>query len=103
MRRPRGVGLAGLVSSATARGQSATFTEKLLAAYGGPGVEELGAFLEAHALYEVVWRAYQGGRHRDTERGSAASGWTGKAVYAVAPAALVMAGSIHPSAHRTRR
>jgi hypothetical protein len=44
----------GLVTSATARRQSATFTDELLAAYGDPGVEDLEAFLEEHALYEVV-------------------------------------------------
>jgi hypothetical protein len=52
--------LSGLVSSAMARWQSATFVEELLAAYGDPGVEDLGAFLEAHALYEVVWQAFEG-------------------------------------------
>ena len=49
--------VAGLVSSARARGRSAAYTEALLAAYGG--VEDLEAFLDAHALYEVVWRAYR--------------------------------------------
>ena len=51
--------IAGLVTSARARGQSATFTEELLAAYGDPGVEDLEAFLEAHALYDVVWQAFE--------------------------------------------
>jgi Phosphotransferase enzyme family len=50
--------VAGLVTSARARGQSAAFGDELLAAYGDPGVEDLGAFLEAHALYEVVWHAF---------------------------------------------
>ena len=59
---PVGWDIAGLVSSARARGQSATFTEELLAAYGGPGVEDLEAFLEAHALYEVVWQAFEAQR-----------------------------------------
>jgi Ser/Thr protein kinase RdoA (MazF antagonist) len=49
--------VAGLVSSARARGQGATYTHELLAAYGDPGVDDLEAFLDAHALYEVVWRA----------------------------------------------
>jgi hypothetical protein len=62
----------GLVTSARARGQSATFIEELLAAYGDPGVEDLGAFVEAHALYEVVWHAYEGRRRpRATERAAA--------------------------------
>jgi hypothetical protein len=51
--------LCGLVMSARARGQSATYTEELLGAYGDPGVEDLDAFLEAHALYEVVWHAFE--------------------------------------------
>ena len=54
--------VSGLVTSARARGQSATFTDELLAAYGDPGVEDLEAFLEAHALYEVVWQAFEGRR-----------------------------------------
>ena len=41
--------IAGLMSSARARGQSATYIEELLAAYGDPGVEDLEPFLEAHA------------------------------------------------------
>ena len=53
----------GLVTSARARGPSATFMEEFLAAYGDPGAEDLEAFLEAHALYEVVWHAFEG-RHR---------------------------------------
>jgi hypothetical protein len=54
--------LAGLVSSARARGQSAKFVEELLAAYGEPGVEGLETFLEAHALYDVVWHAFEARR-----------------------------------------
>jgi aminoglycoside/choline kinase family phosphotransferase len=54
--------ISGLVASARARRQSATFMEELLAAYGDPGVEDFGAFLEAHALYEVVWQAFEGQR-----------------------------------------
>jgi hypothetical protein len=54
--------ISGLVASARARGQSATFVEELLAAYGDPGVEDLEAFMEAHALYEVVWQAFEGRR-----------------------------------------
>ena len=54
--------VAGLVSSARSRGQNATFIKELLAAYGDPGVEDLEAFLEGHALYEVVWQAYEAQR-----------------------------------------
>jgi Phosphotransferase enzyme family len=52
--------IAGLMSSARARGRSATYVEELLAGYGDPGVEDLEPFLEAHALYEVVWHAFAG-------------------------------------------
>jgi hypothetical protein len=54
--------VSGLVTSARARGQSPAFIEEMLAAYGDPGVEDLEAFLEAHALYEVVWQAFEGRR-----------------------------------------
>jgi len=50
--------IAGLVASARARGHSATFVEELLAGYGEPGAEGLEAFLEAHALYDVIWQAF---------------------------------------------
>jgi hypothetical protein len=54
--------ISGLAASARARGMGATFVDELLAAYGDPGVEDLEAFLEAHALYEVVWHAFEGQR-----------------------------------------
>lgn len=54
--------IAGLVTSARARGQSASFVEELLVAYGEPGVEDVEAFLEAHALYEIVWQAFEARR-----------------------------------------
>jgi hypothetical protein len=64
--------IAGLVASARARGQNARFVEELLAAYGGPGVEGLEAFLEAHALYDVVWQAFEARRRpRAMERAAA--------------------------------
>ncbi len=63
----------GLVTSARARGQSATLMEELLAAYGDPGVEDLRAFLEAHALYEVVWQAYEGRRRPRAMKRAAAT------------------------------
>jgi hypothetical protein len=65
--------ICGLVASARARGHSATFIEELLAAYGDPGVEDLGAFLEAHALYDVVWQAYEGRRRPAAMKRAAAS------------------------------
>jgi hypothetical protein len=48
--------VAGLVSSARARGYSAAFTDAMLNAYGD--VDDLEPFLEAHALYGVIWQAY---------------------------------------------
>ena len=64
--------IAGLVASARARGQSARFVEELLGAYGEPGVEGLEAFLEAHALYDVVWQAFEARRRpRAMERAAA--------------------------------
>jgi hypothetical protein len=64
--------IAGLVASARARGQSARFIDELLAAYGEPGVEGLEAFLEAHALYDVVWQAFEARRRpRAMERAAA--------------------------------
>jgi hypothetical protein len=54
--------IAGLVASARAHGESAKFVEDLLAGYGDAGVEDLEAFLDAHALYEVVWHAFEARR-----------------------------------------
>jgi Ser/Thr protein kinase RdoA (MazF antagonist) len=65
--------ICGLVTSARARGQSATFIEELLAAYGDPGVEDLDAFLDAHALYEVVWQAFEARRRPLAMKRAAAS------------------------------
>ena len=59
--------------SARVRGQSATYVEELFAAYGDAGVEDLGAFLEAHALYDVVWQAYEGRRRPRAMKRAAAS------------------------------
>ena len=64
--------LAGLMASARARGHSAAFVEELLAAYGDPGVEDLEPFFEAHALYEVVWEAYEGRRRPQAMKRAAA-------------------------------
>jgi hypothetical protein len=64
--------VAGLVASATARGHGAEFVEELLAAYGEPAVEGLETFLEAHALYDVVWQAFEARRRpRALERAAA--------------------------------
>jgi Phosphotransferase enzyme family len=49
--------IAGLVSSARARGHGAEFVDELVAAYGELDLEGLEPFLEAHALYEAVWSA----------------------------------------------
>jgi hypothetical protein len=65
--------ICGLVTSATTRGQGATFTEELLAAYGDPGAEDLEAFLEAHALYEIVWHAFEARRRPRAMKRAAAS------------------------------
>jgi hypothetical protein len=65
--------ISGLVTSARARGQSAKFIEELLAAYGEPGVEDLDAFLEAHALYEIVWQAFEARRRPRAMKRAAAS------------------------------
>src|SRR4051794_28327162 len=65
--------ISGLVTSARARGQSAKFIAELLAAYGEPGVEDLEPFLEAHALYEVVWQAFEARRRPRAMKRAAAS------------------------------
>jgi hypothetical protein len=65
--------VAGLVESARARGQSAKFVEELLAAYGQPGVEALETFLEAHALYDVIWQAFEARRRPRTMKRAAAT------------------------------
>ena len=62
--------VAGLVTSASARGLSAG---ELLAAYGDPGVESLVPFLDAHALYDVVWQAYEARRRPHAIERAAAS------------------------------
>jgi hypothetical protein len=57
--------VAGLVASVRARGHSEKFVDELLVAYGEPGVEGLETFLDAHALYEVVWHAFEAGRRAE--------------------------------------
>ena len=65
--------ICGLVTSGRARGESATFMEQRLAAYGDPGVDSLEAFVEAHALYDVVWQAWEGRRRPRAMQRAAAS------------------------------
>jgi hypothetical protein len=65
--------VAGLVASARARGQSATYIEELLAAYGEAGAEGLETFLEAHALYDIVWQAFEARRRPRAMKRAAAS------------------------------
>jgi hypothetical protein len=56
--------VAGLVTSARARGQGERFVADLLDAYGGPSLEELEPFIAAHDLYAIVWQAYDRQRPR---------------------------------------
>ena len=65
--------ISGLVASARARGQSTKFIKELLAAYGEPGVEGLETFLEAHALYDIVWQAFEARRRPRAMKRAAAS------------------------------
>ena len=65
--------VAGLVASARARGHSAKFTDELLVAYGDPGVDGLETFLEAHALYDIVWQAFEARRRPRAMKRAAAS------------------------------
>jgi hypothetical protein len=65
--------VAGLVASARARGHSEKFVEELLVAYGEPGVGRLETFLDAHALYEVVWHAFEARRRPSAMKRAATS------------------------------
>jgi hypothetical protein len=58
--------VAGLVSSAQARGHGAELTDAILAAYGDVG--DLEPFLEAHALYDAIWQAYVTGGGAGAQR-----------------------------------
>jgi hypothetical protein len=64
--------IAALVASARARGHSADFIDELLAAYGEPGADDLATFLEAHALYDIVWQAFEARRRPRAMRRAAA-------------------------------
>jgi hypothetical protein len=65
--------IAGLVASASARGHSAKFIDELLAAYGEPGVDDLETFLDAHALYDIVWQAFEARRRPPAMKRAAGS------------------------------
>jgi phosphotransferase family enzyme len=52
--------VAGLVASARMRGHSEEFVDETLTAYGR--VDDLETFLDAHALYDVIWQAYEARR-----------------------------------------
>jgi len=54
--------VAGFVVSARLRGQTDAFVDDFLNAYGGPDLDELHDFIEAHELYTTVWRAYDARR-----------------------------------------
>ncbi len=54
--------LAGLVTSARARGATDAFIDELLNAYGGPHLDALSDFIGAHELYATVWRSYDAQR-----------------------------------------
>jgi hypothetical protein len=50
--------VAGFVVSARARGQGDAFVDDFLTAYGGPDLDDLSGFVEAHELYTAIWQAY---------------------------------------------
>jgi len=50
--------VAGLIIEARASGQSETFVDEFLRAYGGLELEELNDFIAAHILYGTVWQAF---------------------------------------------
>ncbi len=64
--------VAGLVTSARVRGHSATYIDALLAAYGDPGGAGLEPFLDAHAVYDVVWQAFEARRRPQAMQRAAA-------------------------------
>jgi hypothetical protein len=50
--------VAGLVTSARARERSDKYVDEMLSAYGGPGLDDLDAFVAAHGLYAAVWQTF---------------------------------------------
>ena len=61
------------MTSARHRGQDTKYVAEFLAAYGDPGVDDLERFLEAHALYDVVWQAFEARRRPQAMKRAAAS------------------------------
>lgn len=51
--------LAALVTSARGRGHDERFVAELLAGYGDPPCGDFEAFLEAHAVYDAIWRGWR--------------------------------------------
>lgn len=64
--------VAGLVTSAWARGHGDAFIEEVLDAYGGPRVGELSDFIAAHELYTTIWQSYDAQRRPQAEGKAAA-------------------------------
>jgi hypothetical protein len=54
--------VAGLVSSARARGADDGFVDEMLDAYGGVRIQELSDFIAAHELYTAIWQAHDAQR-----------------------------------------
>lgn len=54
--------VAGLVTSARARGATDAFIEELLHAYGGPHIDALSDVITAHKLYTTIWQSYDAQR-----------------------------------------
>jgi hypothetical protein len=54
--------VAGLIVDARTRGASETFVEEFVRAYGGPGLDDLDDFIEAHQLYTTIWRTFNAQR-----------------------------------------
>ena len=59
--------LAGVVSSARARGAGDAFIEEMLDVYGGPHLGELSDFIAADELYLTVWQSYDAQRRPQAE------------------------------------
>jgi Ser/Thr protein kinase RdoA (MazF antagonist) len=64
--------VAGVVTSARARGASDAFIEEILDAYGGPRVDELADFIAADELYTTIWQSYDAQRRPQAEEAAAA-------------------------------
>jgi hypothetical protein len=64
--------VAGLVTSARARGARDAFIEGVLDAYGGLHVDELSDFIAADELYTTIWQSYDAQRRPQAEGRAAA-------------------------------